>query len=166
MRFIEEESDDTFFGLPGDARWLLRAATEVCGPEAVVEYEIGELVRSGYYELQDAVAAGAIEGLRNSARYNAPVLVLMEGSTDAAALSRALELLAPHLVDYLTFTDFHSSNAAGGTGSLVATVRSLAAAGVVNRAVDLFDNDAAGRDAIRALVPDARAERTCPSERR
>ncbi|HEY4266851.1 MAG TPA: HEPN/Toprim-associated domain-containing protein [Galbitalea sp.] len=151
MRFIEEEADDTFFGLPGDARWLLRAATEVCGPDAVVEYDISELVRSGYYELQDAVAARAIEGLRNSARDNAPVLVLTEGSTDATALSRALRLLSPHLVGYLTFPDFHSSNAAGGTGSLVATVRSFAAAGVVNRAVALFDNDAAGRDAIRML---------------
>jgi hypothetical protein len=78
-------------------------------------------------------------------------MVLTEGSTDAVALEAAVGLLAPHLIDYLTFLDFHGANAAGGTGALVATVRGFAAAGVLNRAVALFDNDTAGRAAIRAL---------------
>lgn len=166
MRFIDDESDETFFGLPGDARWLVRAAAEVCGPDAIIEYDIGELVRSGWYELHEPVAAEAIDGLRRAARDNAPVVVLTEGSTDAAALSLGLGLLAPHLVGYLTFLDFHGSNAAGGAGALATTVKALAAAGVINRALALFDNDAAGRDAIRGLsgtgLPDSVRVTTLP----
>jgi hypothetical protein len=152
IRFIEEESeDDTFFGMPGDARWLLRAATEICGPKAAVEYDITELVLSGYYELNEPVAARAKAGLRREARHSAPLVVLTEGSTDAAALKGAVRLLAPHLVDYLTLLDFEATNAAGGVGYLVSAVRAFAAAGIVNRTVALFDNDVAGRAAIRVL---------------
>ena len=61
MRFIAEEAEDGgFFGLPGDARWMLRAVTEVCGPDLVVEYDITELVLSGYYELHERVAERAM----------------------------------------------------------------------------------------------------------
>jgi hypothetical protein len=153
MRFIAEEAEDgTFFGLPGDARWMLRAVTEVCGPDLVVEYDITELVLSGYYELHEPVAERAMNSLRQEGRHNAPLVVLTEGSTDAAALAGAVGVLAPHLAGYLTFPDFDAANAAGGTGYLVSEIRAFAAAGIVNRTVALFDNDVAGRAAIRTLA--------------
>jgi hypothetical protein len=40
---------------------------------------------------------------------------------------------------------------AGGAGPLVNTVRSFAAAGIVNRVVALFDNDTAATDALRSI---------------
>jgi hypothetical protein len=167
MQFIAEESEEgAFFGLPGDARWLLRAATEVCGPDVTVEYDITELVQGGWYELREPVAEQAIASLRREARHNAPTIILTEGSTDAAVLEGAVRLLAPHLVEYLTFLDFHGTNAAGGTGTLVSTVRAFAAAGVMNRTLALFDNDTAGRAAIRALertrLPDSLRIATLP----
>lgn len=161
MRYIDAEADEAFFGLPGDARWLLRAAVEVLGPDAVVEYDIGELVRSGWYELQQPIAAEANRDLQAAARANAPVIVLTEGSSDAAALRLALQVLSPHLIGYVTFYDFHGMNAAGGAGSLAATVRAIAAAGVVNRTIAVFDNDTAGRDAIRSLSSAALPESLC-----
>jgi hypothetical protein len=152
MKFIAAESDEgTFFGLPGDARWLLRAVTEVCGPEAWVEYDMSDLVRRGWYDLHQPVAQESIDALRRGARHHAPTIVLTEGSTDAAALEGATRVLSPHLTGYLTFLDFHGSNAAGGAGALVAAVRAFAAAGVLNRAIALFDNDTAGRAALQAL---------------
>ena len=153
MKFIAEEAEDgSFFGLPGDARWLLRAVTEVCGPDLIVEYDVTELVLSGYYELHEPIADRAKAGLRREARHNAPLVVLTEGSTDAAALSRAVHLLSPHLEEYLSFPDFDSANAPGGTGHLVSAIRAFAAAGILNRTVALFDNDVAGRAAIRTLA--------------
>jgi hypothetical protein len=152
MRFIAEEAEDTLFGLPGDARWLLRAVTEVCGPELVVEYDITELVLSGYYELDERVAERAITGLREGAPHNAPLVVLTEGSSDAFALAESLSVLAPHLAGYVTFPDFQGANAAGGTSHLVAAVRAFAAAGILNRTIALFDNDVAGRAAIHSLA--------------
>jgi hypothetical protein len=167
MRFIVDESEEgTFFGLPGDARWLLRAATEVCGPDVMVEYDITNLVQGGWYQLHEPVAEEAIAGLRREARHNAPTIILTEGSTDAAILEGAIRLLAPHLVGYLTFLDFHGTNAAGGTSTLVSTVRAFAAAGITNRTLALFDNDTAGRAAIRALdrtrLPDSLRIATLP----
>jgi len=153
MRFIAEESEDgVFFGLSRDARWLLRAATEVCGPDAVVEYDVTDLIQGGWYELNQPIAEEAMTSLRSEARHNAPTIILTEGSTDGAVLETAVRLLAPHLVGYLTFLDFHVSNAPGGTGALVNMVRAFTAAGVLNRTLVLFDNDAAGRAAIRALA--------------
>lgn len=153
MRFIAEEAEDgAFFGLPGDARWLLRAVTEVCRPDLVVEYDITELVLSGYYELHEPVAERAMSNLRKEGRHNAPLVVLTEGSTDAVALAGALHVLAPHLEGYLTFPDFEAANAAGGTGRLVASIRAFAAAGILNRTIALFDNDVAGRAALRSLA--------------
>jgi hypothetical protein len=63
-----------------------------------------------------------------------------------------VSVLAPHLTGYLTFPDFDAANAAGGTGFLVSEIRAFAAAGIVNRTVALFDNDVAGRAAIRSLA--------------
>jgi hypothetical protein len=151
MRFIEEESEEgVLFGLPGDARWLLRAVTEVCGPDEWLEYDITELV-GDWYLVDQPVAQEAIATLRRGARHNAPTIILTEGSTDAVAMESAMRLLAPHLVGYLTFLDFRSANAAGGTGPLINAVRAFAAAGVLNRTLALFDNDTAGRSAVRTL---------------
>jgi hypothetical protein len=153
MRFIADEAEDgSFFGLPGDARWLLRAVTEVCGPDLVVEYDVTELVLSGYYELHEPIAERAKAGLRSEALHNAPLVVLTEGSTDAAVLASAVHLLAPHLEGYLSFPDFDSTKAPGGTGHLVSAIRAFAAAGILNRTVAVFDNDVAGRAAIRSLA--------------
>ncbi len=167
MRFIAEETEDgSFFGLPGDARWLLRAAAEVCGSEAMIEYDISELVLSGYYEPGEQVAERALTALRRGARHWSPIVVLTEGSTDAEALDQAIRLLAPHLVGYVTLFDFHGANAAGGTGPLISAIRAFAAAGVSNRTVALFDNDTAGRAAIRSLertrLPDSVRVLTLP----
>jgi hypothetical protein len=152
MEYIAEASESgSLFGLPGDARWLLRAVTEVCGPHATVEYDITRLVREGEFGLHQPIAEEAITALRLEAGHNAPTIVLTEGSTDATVLERAVSVLAPHLIGYITFLDFHGANAAGGTGPLLTTVRAFAAAGVVNRTIAFFDNDAAGRAAIRAL---------------
>jgi hypothetical protein len=153
MRFIADEAEDgSLFGLPRDARWLLRAVTEVCGPDLVVEYDVSELVLSGYYELQEPVADHAKAGLRREALHNAPLVVLTEGSTDAAVLASAVRLLAPHLEGYLSFPDFDSTNAPGGTGQLASAIRAFAAAGILNRTVAVFDNDVAGRAAIGSLA--------------
>jgi HEPN/Toprim N-terminal domain 1 len=152
MRYIAEAAEDgSFFGMPGDMRYLLRGVTEVCGPDATVEYDITDLVGGGWYQPNEPVAANAVESLRHEGRLNAPSIVLTEGSTDGAAIEGAMAVLAPHLVGYFTFLDFKRSNAAGGATALVAAVKSFVGAGVLNRVIALFDNDTAGRAAIRAL---------------
>jgi HEPN/Toprim N-terminal domain 1 len=153
MRFVAEEAaDGMFFGLPGDARYLLRAVVEICGPGSIVEYDISDLVGGGWYGQNEPVAARTVKALRADARLNSPTIVLTEGSTDQALIEGALSLLAPHLIGYLTFMDFVGSNAPGGAAALVAAVKAFAGAGVTNRVIALFDNDAAGHAAVRTLA--------------
>ncbi|MEU3549429.1 hypothetical protein [Streptomyces longwoodensis] len=81
------------------------------------------------------------------------MVVLTEGRSDVAILEPAFALLYPHLTDLVRFMDF-AHRPAGGAGPLASTLRTFAAAGIANRVVALFDNDAAGCDALRALRPE------------
>ena len=152
MRYIAEQAaDESFFGLPGDVRYLLRAAAEVCGPDSIVEYDITELIGGGYYGPNESVAADAVAELRTISRLNVPTIVLTEGSIDGAMIEGAMALLSPHLLGYLTFLDFQRSNSPGGASALVAALKAFAGSGVANRVIGLLDNDTAGRSALRGL---------------
>ena len=96
----------------------------------------------------DSLCSAALEAIRLAASVNAPLVVLAEGSTDIEFLSAGLRLLYPHLTDLVRFMDF-GQRPNGGAGALVNAVKSFAAAGIANRVVALFDNDAAAADALR-----------------
>jgi hypothetical protein len=59
-------------------------------------------------------------------------------------LQRTLEVLYPHLREFLSFLDYDQFSVSGGAGNLLNLLRGFAGAGVSNRVVALFDNDAAG----------------------
>jgi len=80
------------------------------------------------------------------------IVVLTEGTSDKAIIEGSLRLLYPHLSGYFFFPDYEAVNFAGSSGSLVNIVRLLSATGTANRTVVMFDNDAAGFDAIRQLT--------------
>jgi hypothetical protein len=69
---------------------------------------------------------------------------LTEGSSDSRILKETLEILYPHLKEFVSFLDHGQFSVAGGTGNLMNLLRGLAGAGVSDRVVALFDNDAAG----------------------
>jgi hypothetical protein len=77
------------------------------------------------------------------------VIILTEGRSDVALLKPALDLLFPHLAGYFAFMDF--TEYGGGAGQLANLVRAFAGAGIVNRVVAVFDNDAAPLAAMRTL---------------
>lgn len=92
-----------------------------------------------------------MESLRLTRSDCAPLVVLTEGKSDASILSRALEILYPHLTDVVKFMDYNlrpESNA----GALVGLVKSFAAAGIAIRIVAVFDNDCAAPEALRQLT--------------
>lgn len=83
------------------------------------------------------------------------ILILTEGSTDTFILSKSLKLLYPHLEDYFSFMDFAAARPDGGTSALERTVKSFAAAGLNNKIIALFDNDATGLSTFNALMQTA-----------
>jgi hypothetical protein len=134
-----------------DTRFLIRLACSVVAPDAIVEQDLTEVVHAGYYEFEDPISDNANEALTGDYPANAKIILLTEGSSDAAILREALSVLYPHLVEFYSFFDFDASRAAGGASQLVSVIKAFIAAGISNRVVALFDNDTAGREAVRGL---------------
>lgn len=112
-----------------------------------VTLDISEFAYEGWY---DDSMLEINEVAENIQRSSAPPIVLTEGVFDRKVLKESVELLYPHLTNYIKFldTDYKTE---GGAGMLVKTLKSFAAAGISNRIVAIFDNDTAAYDAISSL---------------
>ena len=152
VRHVLDHDDEFLFGfMASDVRLLIRAACEVAARPSEVVQDVTDLVHGSYYAADEPVCQRAIDSLRLGHLENSNRIVLTEGSTDAQVLKASLKILYPHLVDYYSFLDFDSTRNPGGAGHLASLVKGFAAAGIGNRVIALFDNDAAARDAMRTL---------------
>jgi hypothetical protein len=142
--------DEAWYGYSGPD-WLvgLRLAVEACPDLGTFVYDVTELVEGKFIDPDDDDIERIIG--HGAAEFHARgrVIILTEGRMDAAVLAGALDLLHPHLRDYYSFMDF--AEFGGGAGQLANLIRAFAGAGIVNRVIALFDNDAAGRAAMRTL---------------
>jgi hypothetical protein len=142
------------YASPLSLRALLDAAEHV----QTVTLDMSELVINGYY--------GSDRPLETEARTNvfitynplSPTLILAEGSSDIAVLRASLPVLYPELTDYFSFFNHTELSVDGGAVYLVKFLKAFAAARMTTRMIAVFDNDAAGRQALaqaRALaLPD------------
>ena len=71
-------------------------------------------------------------------------LVVTEGSSDAAIVRHALNLLKPHVADFFDFVDMDKGYPFTGTGNLYNFTKGLIGISVQNNIVILYDNDAEG----------------------
>ena len=134
------------FGFPrvSDRRHVFRLAAEAFSPTELMQYDLTDFGR--------IPKARASETLRYESRSTPLRLtILTEGSTDARIIERTLALFYPHLVNRVSVMDFNRFRVPGGAGSLLNTVKAFAGAMIENRIVALFDNDTAGRVAVRSL---------------
>ena len=153
VRYILGHNDEFLLGFfAEDVRHLLRAVCEVAKRPSEVVQDITSLVEGGYYAAEERVCQDAIQSLIAGHLENSNRIVLTEGSTDAQILKGALRFLYPHLAEYYSFLDFQGVRVPGGAGQLVSVVKAFAAAGIGNRIIALFDNDAAAHDARRSLA--------------
>ncbi|MFH9039032.1 hypothetical protein ACH4FA_06665 [Streptomyces sp. NPDC017966] len=132
-----------------DERVALRTAL-LAVPDAQVTVDLDFIEEPEHEPELATLCSTSLNGLREEGAAHAPVVVLTEGKTDVEILRPSLELLAPHLVDFIKFMDY-GGRPPGGASILVNTVRAFAAAGIANRVVAIFDNDTAASDAIRKL---------------
>lgn len=120
-------------------------------PDEAVRFDITEMIEEGFTEeLPETLCSSAASGLAREAMINSSTVVLVEGKSDARALSKALRVLAPHLLDLIKVMDFERKPE-GNASALSATVRAFAAAGIANTVVALFDNDTAAAEAMAPL---------------
>jgi hypothetical protein len=136
-----------------DDRFALRAIL-LAFPDEEVVLNATDLLEDGHTTRAEVIrlpsdSIGAISGM---AGMHAPVVVLTEGSTDAEFLQDGLAVLYPYLTDLIRFLDYQADRRPeGGVSALMRTVRAFAAAGIVNRVVAVFDNDAAAADVLRTI---------------
>lgn len=149
---LEYDEDNSFMGyFCSDPRFLIRVACSLVPQDAVVEQDLTEVVDAGYYDADEPVCENALRELTADYPLNTKIIIVTEGSSDAAILREALGLLYPHLVDFYSFFDFDASRAAGGANQVVSVLKAFIAADISNKVIGLFDNDTAAREAARPL---------------
>jgi hypothetical protein len=79
------------------------------------------------------------------------IIVLTEGKSDSRIITSALQTLYPELADAYQFLDFEEFRIEGGASLLARMIKTLAGARVRNRMLALFDNDAAGVEALKTV---------------
>ena len=159
-RFTSEERDAPIAGIRspfGDARSTLRAMLSAFDAEAEASLDCSRLLAEEWIDPNVELTALAIDRLLAPARATEPIVVLTEGPTDTRLLCRSMEKLYPHLRGFYTFLDHEGFSPPAGTGNIANLVRGLAASGISNRVVALFDNDSAG------TVAASTAARSAPS---
>jgi hypothetical protein len=148
---LHEAFDDPRFALA-----LTLARTRATTPVTV---DLSDLVLGGWLEGTELPHQAARSRLSTAISADGPVIVIVEGSSDARWLERALELAVPEVSHCFEFLDFHQHNPPGGVDRVVSLTKGMAAAGVMNRVVAVFDNDTAGQDAARHLAGSSLPER-------
>jgi hypothetical protein len=79
------------------------------------------------------------------------IIVLTEGKSDGLIISSALNAFYPEFADAYQFLDFDEFRLEGGASLLARMVKTLSGARMANRMLALFDNDAAGSEALASL---------------
>lgn len=130
---------------------FLRAILEAVDDKHELVLDITSLVHAGYYEVDEPVCEVTVQSQVSSTIIFQKIIILTEGRTDSEFLGRALHLLHPELEHYFSFLEFDQLKAEGGSAALERNVRAFAAAGISNKVVALFDNDAAGSSSIDRL---------------
>ena len=142
-RDLLESFDDPRFAIS----LLMRGARS----NTAVRLDLSDCLMGGWLEADERPHLTARARLASRTGSSGSAIVVTEGSTDAAYLSRALHIGAPAVVHQCAFLDFDTTSAAGGVDQVVKLTRALAAAGVVNRVIAVLDNDAVGNQAAEML---------------
>jgi hypothetical protein len=79
------------------------------------------------------------------------ITLLTEGTTDSRILSASLNSFYPEARDLYSFVDFEGFRVEGGASPLARLLRGFAGAGLTDRFIAIFDNDAAGHEALASL---------------
>ena len=98
-----------------------------------VRIDFTDVVYGGWVNVDTNPHQAALERMSDEVVSGSPVVVLTEGQTDARLfLQSAVEILKPHLIDYLRFVDF-TFNPESNASALLKTVKVFASAGIRNR---------------------------------
>lgn len=106
-----------------------------------------------------------------------PIIILTEGKTDQRIISAAMRAFYPEFAEAYQFMEFDAFRVEGGASPLTKMVKAFAGIRIRSRMLAIFDNDAAGAEALSSLnaiklpknlrtmsLPDLKLARTYPTE--
>jgi hypothetical protein len=128
---------------------FLRGALEVGDDDDEVTLDFSNAIEDEVVALDDPLSNIGRDRLLQPVREFEKILILTEGRTDARILRDSFASMRPEIAHLYSYMDHETFKAEGGTSALVHLARSLAAAGIPNRIVFLFDNDTAGYEGLR-----------------
>lgn len=115
------------------------------------EYYFGAMPNEIAWNDNETPSTASLAGYRSSLAWrNTKPILLLEGSFDAQVVQSIFELRFPAFADCISIADF-TQGAEGGASGLARTLRTLAQLEVPNTIIGLFDNDAAGNEAVNLL---------------
>lgn len=143
--------DDEWVWFDGHFSLLnMRCLLDACPDVGEVSLDVSELVANGYYTTDRPLETEARRSVFEAYNPLTPTLVLAEGSSDIAILRRGLEIFYPELLDYFSFFNHAELKVDGGANYLVKFLKAFAGANMTMRMLAIFDNDVAGRQALKA----------------
>lgn len=152
IKFIlDDYYDNGLVGFVEDIRSLIQIGCYVVKKAGAVEYDVTDLLKSGYYPEEFQFANYSKNLFRKDYIKNEKIIVLTEGKSDSRILSKAMEILYPEICDYYSFLDFDEHKIKGSVSALIDRVKSFSSAGIANRVVAIADNDTAAHDALKKL---------------
>lgn len=134
-----------------DPRFELALILSRTNPSTRVTLDLTDVVTGGYVSLEEQLHLSARTRMATAVAASGPIIVITEGSSDARWLRHALRLAAPDTEHLFEFLDFDQARAPGGVDRVESLTKGMAAAGVMNRIIAVFDNDTAGREGARRL---------------
>lgn len=141
-----------WFGIPlKDIRSLIQMILSTQDDNKIVEYDVSNLINSGYFYKDYYFSENAKDYLREEHLYNEKIIILTEGKSDVDVLKRSLNHLYPHLSECYSFLDYNLANMPGSTTEVIRAVKAFIASGIANKVIAIFDNDTAGEEALLLL---------------
>lgn len=140
IKSLIDWNSELYFGMPYEmASWsIIRVVIENIPDATEIILDYTDLVSGGWHDPEQE-----IENF-----YGSKIIVMTEGKSDSKILSKSLEILYPHLHHFYYFMDFDISKAQGSTNFLTHYIKAFIGAGIENKIIALFDNDAAARNEL------------------
>lgn len=134
---------------------MLRLLLDQVPDDTVVALDLSELTGCCVeMDPQQPIAEPARQEQLQHVALDSPLIVLTEGATDSRLLSEGMKITHPHLIGFINFIDFDSSNAEGGVAMLPKIVHAFVASRVANRIAAIGDNDTEAHDALEKIKKD------------
>lgn len=127
----------------------IRAMLDALPDVQEISLEIGPLIDGGWIEPDARICEEARGPAGQERTILAPAVIIAEGGTDILVLQKSLKRLYPHLSEYITFFNYEGPNSDGGVTFMVKFLRAFAAARINTLIIAVFDNDAAGLEALQ-----------------